>query len=121
MKVNYALYANHVPVENSGYRALVRSAGTANLEMIVARMMLLGSTVSEPDALAVLEGKKKPRAEAPRRGGKRKTLRLRVLARGKRENKKVKCAFQQLFRAPNAFSLLSPLTDSSTMFIRGQL
>ena len=44
----------------------------------------------------LMDGKKKL---AQRRRGKRKTLGLRVLARGKGENKEVKCACQQLFRA----------------------
>ena len=47
----------------------------------------------------VVEGRQKETG-AERRRGKRKRLCLRVLARGKGENKKVKCACQQLFRVP---------------------
>ncbi|RLC75421.1 MAG: hypothetical protein DRJ03_30290 [Chloroflexi bacterium] len=55
MAINYALFENHLTSDPDDYAAKVQTNGTADLELIVQRMIDQGSTTTKADILAVLE------------------------------------------------------------------
>jgi hypothetical protein len=52
--ISYSLYKNPVKKDEKEYRALVKAKATLNLEDVIDHMMRRGSTVTKPDAIAVL-------------------------------------------------------------------
>ena len=56
MPVPYALFKNHVTSEEHDYAAQVQTVASADVEDITRRIVDQGSTVTEPDIKAVLEG-----------------------------------------------------------------
>ena len=55
MSISYKLYKNHLTNGADNYRAMVRFAGSIDLNGVIDRMMARGSTITRADALAVLE------------------------------------------------------------------
>lgn len=55
MPIHYSLFENNLTSDPDDYMALVQSIGTADLAMIIERMIQQGSTVTKADTLGVLE------------------------------------------------------------------
>ncbi len=53
--INYSLHKNHLTNGADNYRAMVQSSRTVDLEGVIDKMIEHGSTITKPDALAVLE------------------------------------------------------------------
>ncbi len=55
MPIQYALFENNLTSDPDDYMALVQPIGTADLDVIIERMIQQGSTVTKADTLSVLE------------------------------------------------------------------
>ncbi|MCB8978705.1 MAG: DUF4469 domain-containing protein [Ardenticatenaceae bacterium] len=55
MPIQYALFENNLTSDPDDYMALVQPIGTADLDVIIERMIRQGSTVTKADTLSVLE------------------------------------------------------------------
>ncbi|MCB9418639.1 MAG: DUF4469 domain-containing protein [Ardenticatenaceae bacterium] len=55
MPIQYALFENNLTSDPDDYMAMVQPVGTADLDMIIERMIQQGSTVTKADTLSVLE------------------------------------------------------------------
>jgi hypothetical protein len=55
MPIQYALFENNLTSDPDDYMAMVQPIGTADLDMIIERMIKQGSTVTKADTLSVLE------------------------------------------------------------------
>jgi hypothetical protein len=56
MTIHYVLQESNLSTHPDGYLAVVRPAGTADLEMVIDRVLEQGSTVGRTDVVGVLEG-----------------------------------------------------------------
>ncbi len=54
MPIQYALFENHVTSDPNDYRAIVQNSGSWNLDTVVKKIVLRGTTVNEADVLGVL-------------------------------------------------------------------
>lgn len=55
MPINYSLFENNLTSDPDDYMAMVQPVGTADLDVIIERMIKQGSTVTKADTLSVLE------------------------------------------------------------------